>query len=49
MDDVATNLVTKLKTVVLFIDLSKAFNTIDNDLFRHELFYNGIRGVALSW
>jgi len=36
-------------TIGVFIDLKKAFDTIDHQLLISKLYAHGIRGVVLDW
>nr|CAB3263137.1 uncharacterized protein LOC104265527 [Phallusia mammillata] len=47
--EVTENLNNKNHTLGIFLDLSKAFDTIDHKIMLKKLYACGIRGVALDW
>ena len=48
-DKIITNLDQGKLPLAIFLDLSKAFDTIDHSILIHKLHYYGIQGTALNW
>ena len=49
IDRIAKGLDNRLTTAGIFIDLSKAFDTIDHQILLSKLFCYGVRDIAFDW
>ena len=49
VNQIATELDKGNITITVFIDLSKAFDTIDTNILLDKLYMYGIRGNCLDW
>ena len=49
VDKIAKNLDTNSLPIAIFLDLSKAFDTLDHNILLTKLRYYGIHGISLDW
>ena len=49
VDKISNEIDNKKFTVGIFLDLSKAFDTVNHSILFQKLHYYGIRGNTLSW
>ena len=49
LDNVYSSLDKKQSTIAVYLDFSKAFDTVNHEILMSKLQHNGIRGVMLSW
>ena len=49
VDNICNAVENNQQSIGIFLDLSKAFDTIDHNILLHKLTYYGFRGKALDW
>ena len=48
-EEITSSLDNKKYSVGIFIDLKKAFDTIDHDILAKKIYFYGVRGIAHKW
>ena len=49
IDNITSSLDRKELVMRIFLDLSKAFDTVDHEILFDKLYFYCIRGIALDW
>ena len=49
VEEITTAMDNSMSTVAVYIDLKKAFDTVDHNILTNKLEHYGIRGLAFSW
>ena len=49
LDNVYSSLDSKQSTIAVYLDFSKAFDTINHSILMSKLLHNGVRGVMQRW
>ena len=49
LNDISLAIDRGMKTIGIFMDLSKAFDTIDHNSLLHKLSHYGFRGISYDW
>lgn len=49
ISEIIKNIDEKKYSIGIFVDLKKAFDTLDHDILLHKIEKMGIRGIALNW
>ena len=49
INDITNELENKNYSLGVFIDLSKAFDTVDHKMLIKKMYHYGIRGIVLDW
>ena len=49
VEEITSSLDNKKYYVGIFIDLKKAFDTIDHDILAKKLYFYGVHGIAHKW
>ena len=49
LDNVYSSLDSKQSTIAVYLDFSKAFNTVNRNILMSKLLHNGVKGVMQHW